>query len=225
MPTPRRSRLRSAAGRVVDTAGRRLTRASDEQFRQAEDRMAALEKTVADLQEGDTDEPLGDLLAAGAAVHGRPALGHGLDLDATVARVKAALVTPPPQAERLATDLGPLLYPSRDEVVTPWVRHHGSWEPETCDVIRDLLPVGGTFVDVGAHVGYVSIAAARAVGATGHGIAVEPAPENFALLAANLVSSGIDWVTTIHAAAGATSGMIELSLSEENSGDHRAVAL
>jgi FkbM family methyltransferase len=42
--------------------------------------------------------------------------------------------------------------------------------------LRRLLPVGGTFIDVGANIGYVSIHAARAMGPAGRILAFEPGP-------------------------------------------------
>src|SRR3954471_13929768 len=229
MPRPPVPRIRSAAGRVVDDAMKRLTRTAAEDHRRLEERVAALEKRADEppaVPEPEVAPPsIPALRAEGVAEHGLPALGHSLDIEATAARIRMALLGPTPMPERLDTDLGPLLYPSDDEVVTPWVRHHGSWEPETCDLIRRLLPEGGTFIDVGAHVGYLTITAARAVGPKGHGIAIEAAPENFRLLAANLATADVPWVVAIHAAAGDRTGRIDLSLSEDNSGDHRAVAL
>jgi FkbM family methyltransferase len=52
-------------------------------------------------------------------------------------------------------------------------------------VISARLQPGWTFVDGGAHIGYYTIAAARLVGPTGHVIAFEPDPYNFAALATN----------------------------------------
>src|SRR2546421_5533711 len=42
--------------------------------------------------------------------------------------------------------------------------------------ITELLPRGGTFFDVGAHYGWIAIAAARRVGRSGRVVAFEPSP-------------------------------------------------
>src|SRR5581483_9280385 len=42
--------------------------------------------------------------------------------------------------------------------------------------VSQVLPPGGTFYDVGAHYGWISLIAAHRVGSSGHVIAFEPAP-------------------------------------------------
>ena len=58
-------------------------------------------------------------------------------------------------------------------------------EPETIKLLKRLLNVGDTYVDVGAHVGYHSLIARTAIGPTGRVIAIEPQPYNCARLLAN----------------------------------------
>lgn len=62
----------------------------------------------------------------------------------------------------------------------------GVWEPDSWAVVEKHLPVGGTFVDIGAHIGYYSLKAAKAVGSQGHVIAVEPNPETIQELRENI---------------------------------------
>ena len=52
----------------------------------------------------------------------------------------------------------------------------GTWERPSWDAIHAHLSDGAVFVDVGAHIGYYSLKAARVVGAAGRVIAVEPNP-------------------------------------------------
>lgn len=54
---------------------------------------------------------------------------------------------------------------------------HGNYEPEVCLAIRKFLPRGGTFVDVGANMGYVSAVALDALGTEGVVHAFEPFSE------------------------------------------------
>ncbi|MCA1844224.1 MAG: FkbM family methyltransferase, partial [Actinobacteria bacterium] len=126
-----------------------------------------------------------------------------------------------PPATLLPTDVGPMLYPADDTVVTPWVAAHGSWEPEESQFLRSLLRPGMGFIDIGAHVGYVSLLAAECIGPRGTGIALEPAPGNFAFLNANLLLAGASRILPVPAAAWRTSGEVQLGLSPDNSGDHR----
>ena len=52
-------------------------------------------------------------------------------------------------------------------------------EPGTRRVLTRLLGPGTTFVDVGAHIGLLTLAGARAVGASGKVLAIEPVPLMF----------------------------------------------
>jgi FkbM family methyltransferase len=65
----------------------------------------------------------------------------------------------------------------------------GSWEPSTFRLFRDLVPIGGNVVDVGAHVGQFTIAAATKVGPTGMVIGIEPNPSTCAMLLSNVQQS------------------------------------
>jgi FkbM family methyltransferase len=52
--------------------------------------------------------------------------------------------------------------------------------------VSDLLPSGGTFLDVGAHAGYFSLLASARVGPSGRVFAIEPNPQTFAALEQHL---------------------------------------
>lgn len=53
---------------------------------------------------------------------------------------------------------------------------HGVYEPEILDLIKKHLPVGGTFVDIGANIGQHSLFAAKITGNVGSVISFEPIP-------------------------------------------------
>ncbi|MDX6205677.1 MAG: hypothetical protein QOF39_1734 [Frankiales bacterium] len=91
-----------------------------------------------------------------------------------------------PDTSVVSTDVGALLLPKSDPVVLPWMRFYGNWEPEESAFLRSALKPGDTFLDVGAHVGYHTLAGAKAVGPTGKVIAVEPSPDILVLLRNNL---------------------------------------
>jgi FkbM family methyltransferase len=59
---------------------------------------------------------------------------------------------------------------------------------------KALLPPGGIFLDVGAHVGYFSLVAAKQVGPSGQVYAVEPNPAPFTALQRHLVANRISHV-------------------------------
>ena len=62
----------------------------------------------------------------------------------------------------------------------------GLYEPGTVVLLKELLKEGMTFLDLGAYRGYYTVLASKLVGEKGRVFAFEPAPENFALLKANL---------------------------------------
>lgn len=79
----------------------------------------------------------------------------------------------------------------------------GTWEPSVTATFRLLLSPGDVCVDVGAHVGYYTILASRLVEPGGHVYALEPAPETYVRLLANLRLNGVSNVTALPLAAGA----------------------
>jgi FkbM family methyltransferase len=73
----------------------------------------------------------------------------------------------------------------------------GHWEPQTWRVLEPHVPVGGTFVDVGAHIGWYSLKAAKAVGPKGRVIAIEPDHETLRKLRDNIRASGAEAVIVV----------------------------
>lgn len=86
----------------------------------------------------------------------------------------------------------------------------GAWEPDSWRAISEHLRAGDTFVDVGAHIGYFSLKAARVVGNSGRVIAVEPNPHTLAELRDNIRESGAGVVTVFPVACSETEGFLEL---------------
>ena len=64
-------------------------------------------------------------------------------------------------------------------------------EPGTRRLLTRLLAPGMTFVDVGAHIGLLTLCGARAVGPQGRVVAFEPTPTTFDLLSRALAINGI----------------------------------
>jgi FkbM family methyltransferase len=82
-----------------------------------------------------------------------------------------------------------LLDPADDISRTILVSRAGRWEPEVWRSISSALADGGVFFDVGAHIGYDSLKAARVVGENGRVVAFEPNPNTLALLRSNIDAS------------------------------------
>jgi FkbM family methyltransferase len=92
------------------------------------------------------------------------------------------------------------------------------YEPETTQVVRELLCPGMTFVDLGAHIGYFTLLAAQAVGLHGRVIAFEPIPTTREILARNVIQNGCnDFVTIVPRAVSDISKYVSFCLDNENS--------
>ncbi len=89
----------------------------------------------------------------------------------------------------------------------------GSFEPNEFAFLDRVLRPGMVFVDVGANDGYYTLFAARRVGPTGRVVAAEPSSRERAHLQRNLGRNGLDNVTVVPAAIGATSGLADLHLA------------
>lgn len=74
------------------------------------------------------------------------------------------------------------------------------YEWDTREFIRRYLKTGEVFVDVGAHLGFFSMIAARKVGAEGCVYAFEPSPDTFRHLEANVALNRFSQVICVPAA-------------------------
>ena len=114
------------------------------------------------------------------------------------------------------TASGWLVIPVEDErLLMALVETAGVLEPGTARVIGAILEPGDTMVDVGAHVGTMTLVAARAVGPGGHVVAVEPGSRAVGLLRRGLHLNGVAETVDVHqCAAGAEAGEADLFLSD-----------
>ena len=87
----------------------------------------------------------------------------------------------------------------------------GLFEPAETRLAERLLRPGDTFVDVGAHIGWFTVAASRWVGSNGTVVACEPYPANAAALKENLAINNATNVRLVEMALGSQPG--ELSLA------------
>jgi FkbM family methyltransferase len=105
--------------------------------------------------------------------------------------------------------------------VTFEIASTGEYEPITRSACIDALEAGGTFVDIGAHVGLFAVPAAKAVGVDGRVVCFEPDPDNRRLLERNVARHELGNVEVIGAAVADHAGTITLKRSSFNTGDHR----
>lgn len=96
----------------------------------------------------------------------------------------------------------------------------GTWELDTVELIERLLRPGDCVLDVGAHVGYFTLLAARAVQPLGRVIAVEADPENAALLRDNVARNGYEQVQVVPKAVSNMPGEAWLYASAHDNGRH-----
>lgn len=94
----------------------------------------------------------------------------------------------------------------------------GCYEPHVRKCLEILLADGDVFVDVGAHIGYVTAIAAQRVGSQGRVFSFEPDPLLHERLARNVARQ--PWVQTFHCAIWKETGTqtFERSSSEGESG-------
>ena len=80
------------------------------------------------------------------------------------------------------------------------------YEPVTDRSLDVYLRSGMTVIDVGAHIGYFAVRAGRAVGPSGHVVALEPSAENARLARENVALNGLANVEVRVAAASGETG-------------------
>jgi precorrin-6B methylase 2 len=81
-----------------------------------------------------------------------------------------------------------------------------AYEPMTTLAFHTLVQPGDRVVDVGAHVGYFTLLAARLCGPNGRVFAFEPHPDNFRLLERNIRENGAENVTAVRKAVADRAG-------------------
>jgi FkbM family methyltransferase len=99
----------------------------------------------------------------------------------------------------------------------------GAYELDTVRLVRRILRPGDHFIDVGANIGYITLAAASIVGTRGRIDSIEPLPANFERLERNIAASGVaEFVRARAVAASDREGTITLHFpqAEIANGNH-----
>lgn len=102
--------------------------------------------------------------------------------------------------------------------LTPSLIRNGEWEPNVEHTIVTALRPGDIAIDVGANVGYHTLAMAGAVGSRGQIHAFEANPDLMRLLRATVRVNGVDWVSLYECAALDQSGTVALATAPEHYG-------
>lgn len=121
---------------------------------------------------------------------------------------------------------GLMLYYVTDRYVGRALDVYGEAHGLELNFLAQAVKPGHSVVDLGANIGAHALAFARMTGPAGVVVALEPQPEAFRLLCANLALNRVGHVRPIHAAAGASAGRIRVPvLDYAKPGNYGGVAL
>ena len=90
----------------------------------------------------------------------------------------------------------------KGDMVSQFMRIYGEWEYCTFETLGSLLRPGDQVVEVGSHLGTLTVPMAQIVGSEGHVIAIEPQRVLSQILSANVVMNDLTNVTVKNLAAG-----------------------
>jgi FkbM family methyltransferase len=108
--------------------------------------------------------------------------------------------------------------PTFDKNIENVIYERGVYELGTVSVLQKFLKEGNTFIDVGANIGFLSLAGAAVVGKEGKVIAFEPQPETFQLLEENVKMNSFSQIQLNQFALGEEEGEAIIYSEEENRG-------
>jgi FkbM family methyltransferase len=99
------------------------------------------------------------------------------------------------------------------------IRHHSFFTDEKeYGLLPDLLRPGDWAIDIGANVGHYTLRMSELVGPTGRVIAVEPVPETFSLLSANVRRAANSNVSLLNVAASDRVASMPMQVPQFDSG-------
>jgi FkbM family methyltransferase len=119
--------------------------------------------------------------------------GHDLLYNLEPTMIRIGVLRP----ARVEIERGISLYLDPRDLVPVSILRGGEWQPEIWSSISAALPKDGVFFDVGAHIGYYSVKAARRVGHGGRVVAFEPNPEIVRLLRDNVESNKLSEIEVL----------------------------
>jgi FkbM family methyltransferase len=118
----------------------------------------------------------------------------------------------PPFIDHLGTQAGGMAYRcDLRELIAREICLTGGYAPLEQAIVSAGLPAGGTFVVVGANLGFFTLFGAAAVGAAGRVLALEPHPQVAALLRENVGMNGLPHVRVLQLAASDAAGTATLA--------------
>lgn len=120
------------------------------------------------------------------------------------------------------TQVGPfkMFLDPKDSIISRRLSKNQMYAPGMLREIQRLVKPGMAVIDVGAHIGWMSLWFGRMVGPDGHVVAIEADPDNFDLLKNNL--GPMEWVDTLNYVVGESGHFRSFYKSPINTGDHSA---
>lgn len=119
-----------------------------------------------------------------------------------------------PVFPRAETRFGPMFTLQGDTVIGRSLRLYGEFAGDEVDSILALTRPGDHVLDLGANIGFHTLALARTVGAQGRVTAIEPQRYCFQLLCANVTLNQLPHVLCLRAAVGDQPGTCAVPLNE-----------
>lgn len=113
---------------------------------------------------------------------------------------------------------GSFLGATADRTIMRHYLFNKNWSMELVAPIKERLKEGGTFVDVGANIGLLSLSIGKLPNVAVH--AIEPDAENFEFLQANIGLHALHNISSIKAAAWDCQTTLQFARNSYNSGDH-----
>ncbi len=123
----------------------------------------------------------------------------------------------------IVSDLGLMAFPSGDKTFIPSMYVTKQWEPKQTEILRRIVPQGGTFLDLGAHVGWHTFSVAMHVPDV-NVISVEASEKNAKIFSLNKSLLGLEnyRILLINNAAWNCEAMLNFEMPDSsNSGDSR----
>lgn len=193
---PFSERLRSHLNQPVRSDIRRELRVVKRHLRAIREELAASE-----LRQTELIESLGwQLLQNVLAIKDFGQMISTTERYAHAAARRVAVTTAPDEVLVRAAD-GYVVCSARDYALLAILLEAGELEPGTRLLIQRLLEPGKTFVDAGANIGLMSLAASRALNGRGQIVGFEPHPETHRLLTQTMLLNGLGPMAEMHQSA------------------------
>lgn len=107
-----------------------------------------------------------------------------------------------------------------NEVLSNLIRMKGVYSHNDIFLYEKILQPGGSFLDIGANLGWYSLFASKIVGPKGRVFAFEPEQNNFQLLQHNCEANNLANVTALNFGLSDRERIAELYMSKTNFGDY-----